>query len=112
MPAFGKTRPLTVRDFEEFETAYGEDPNGLSPREPEGEEGRWHSFDRATIAVRNDNLDLSWLRNDEEEAEEGLIEPDDIAGAIIGHLKAALDDIESLSEELEPEAEALPEVGE
>ena len=28
MPAFGKTRPLTVEDFADFETAYGNDPNG------------------------------------------------------------------------------------
>jgi type I restriction enzyme M protein len=27
-PAFGKTRPLTVEDFAEFEKAYGNDPNG------------------------------------------------------------------------------------
>ena len=31
-----------------------------------------------------------------------MTEPEDIAAAIIGHLKAALDEIESLSEELEP----------
>jgi type I restriction enzyme M protein len=37
------------------------------------------------------------------QAEEHLTEPEDIAAAIIGHLKAALEDIETLSEELEPE---------
>jgi len=31
-----------------------------------------------------------------------LTEPEDIAAAIIGHLKAALEEIEILSEELEP----------
>ena len=30
MPAFGKTRPLTVQDFADFEKAYGSDPNGTA----------------------------------------------------------------------------------
>jgi type I restriction enzyme M protein len=35
-----------------------------------------------------------------------LTEPEDIADAIIDHLKAALEEIETLSEELEPNASA------
>jgi type I restriction enzyme M protein len=103
MPAFGKTRPLTVADFAEFETAYGADPNGAAEREDQGEEGRWRRFSREAIAGRNDNLDIAWLRDTEAEAEEALTEPEDIAAAIIGHLKAALEEIEALSMELEPD---------
>lgn len=103
MPAFGKTRPLTVEDFAEFEKAYGSDPNGGSNREDQGEEGRWRIFTRTEVAARNDNLDIAWLRDTEAEAEEALTEPEDIAAAIIGHLRAALSDIEELSEELEPD---------
>lgn len=106
MPAFGKTRPLTVADFKEFEAAYGKDPTGAAKRKDEGEEGRWRCFTRDQIEARNDNLDISWLRDTEVEAEEQLTEPEDIAAAIIGHLKAALEEIESLSEELEPEEAA------
>jgi type I restriction enzyme M protein len=102
MPAFGKTRPLTAEDFADFETVYGNDPNGGSKRSDEGEDGRWRCFTREAIKRRNDNLDISWLRDTEAEAEEQLSEPEDIAAAIIGHLKAALEDIETLSEELEP----------
>ncbi|WP_409560318.1 N-6 DNA methylase [Hyphomicrobium sp. MC8b] len=102
MPAFGKTRPLTKGDFADFEKAYGKDPDGGAKRKDQGEEGRWRSFTRDQITARNDNLDISWLRDTEAEAEEALTEPDDIAAAIIGHLKAALDDVEALSEELEP----------
>jgi type I restriction enzyme M protein len=105
MPAFGKTRPLTVEDFMEFEAAYGKDPNGGAKRKEDGEEGRWRCFSRGRIAVRNDNLDISWLRDTEIEAEEKLTEPEDIAAAIIGHLKAALEEMESLSEELDSEPE-------
>jgi len=112
MPAFGKTRLLTVADFADFETAYGSDPSGGSKRKDQGEEGRWRSFTREQIKARSDNLDIAWLRDTEAEAEEQLIEPEDIAAAIIGHLKAALEDIEMLSEELEPNPEKAAEVPE
>lgn len=116
MPAFGKTRPLTVADFADFETAYGSDPNGGAARTDQGEEEagsaagatgkeiRWRKFSREAISARNDNLDIVWLRDTEAEAEEALTEPEDIAAAIIGHLKAALEEIEALSEELEPDS--------
>ena len=106
MPAFGKTRPLKVEDFAAFETAFGADANGKSKRKDEGEEGRFCCFTRKQIEDRNDNLDISWLRDTEAEAEEGLTEPEDIAAAIIGHLKAALGEIEELSDDLEGGQEA------
>lgn len=101
MPAFGKTRPLTVEDFSDFEAAYGGDPNGGGKRTDQGEAGRWRSFTRDVIKARNDNLDIAWLRDTEAEAEEQLTEPEDIAAAIIGRLRAALEEIETVSEELE-----------
>jgi len=104
MAAFGKTRPLTVTDFFEFETAYGSHPNGGAERTNQGEYSRWRMFSREAITARNDNLDIAWLRDTEVEAEEALTEPEDIAAAIIGHLKAALDEIEALSEEIEPDS--------
>ncbi|HWK35167.1 N-6 DNA methylase [Sphingomonas sp.] len=116
MPAFGKTRPLTVADFADFEVVYGSDPNGGTERQDQGEDSRWRKFDREVVAGRNDNLDITWLRDTEAEAEEALTEPEDIAAAIIGHLKAALEEIETLSEELEPdsveEAVAIAEAAE
>ncbi|MBU0584013.1 MAG: type I restriction-modification system subunit M [Alphaproteobacteria bacterium] len=116
MPAFGKTRPLTVADFTDFESTYGSDPNGGAERMEQGEDGRWRIFSREIIAARKDNLDITWLRDTVAEAEEALTEPEDIAAAIIGHLKAALDEIETLSEEIEPdrveEAAAIAEAAE
>jgi type I restriction enzyme M protein len=105
MPAFGKTRLLTLEDFADFEKAYGEDPNGGAKRKDEGSEGRWRCFTREAVRARNDNLDISWLRDTEGEAEEQLTEPEDIAAAIIGHLKAALEDIETLSDDLEADGD-------
>ncbi|WP_417767030.1 N-6 DNA methylase [Stappia sp.] len=104
MPKFGKTNQLTDAHFTDFEQAFGTDPNGAERGKDEGEEGRWRCFTREEIAARGDNLDISWLREAEEEAEEGLTEPDDIAAAILGHLQAAMVEIEALSAELEETA--------
>lgn len=109
MPKFGKTTPLTVEHFADFEAAYGSDPNGGERGPDQGEAGRWRLFSRADIAARGDNLDIAWLREAEDEAEEGLIEPDDIAAAILGHLQAAMVEIEGLVGELGDE---LPEAAE
>jgi type I restriction enzyme M protein len=100
MPNFGKTRALTADDFAPFIKAYGADPLGTAKREDQGETGRFRVFTREEIAKRNDNLDISWLREDEEVVEEGLTEPDDIAAAILGHLRAALEEIEAVTDEL------------
>jgi len=100
MPNFGKTRTLTADDFAEFIEAFGNDPLGGAKRQDQGETGRFRKFTREEIAKRSDNLDISWLREDEEEVEEGLTEPDDIAAAILGHLRAALEEIEAVADEL------------
>jgi len=107
MPAFGKTRPLRAEDFAAFEAAYGEDPNGGAPRQDEGPEGRFRYFSRADIAARNDNLDIAWLRDDSDAAEDDLSDPEDIAAAILGHLRAALAEVEAVDAELAGE-EAVP----
>ena len=110
MTAFGKTRPLTAADFEAFEAGYGEDPNGGSLRTDEGPDGRFRKFSREEITARGDNLDISWLRDDSAEAEDGLEDPEDIAAAILGHLRAALTEVEAVSDELESEEPALVEI--
>lgn len=110
MPAFGKTRPLTDADFETFEQVFGDDPYGKAPRIDQGEEGRFRCFTREQVNARNDNLDLSWLRDDEGAVEQTLTDPDDIAAAIIGHLKAALAEIEGVEDELAGEDDTAEEV--
>ena len=39
MDSFGKTRPLTVADFNTFEKVFGDSPLGKSPRKDEGKRG-------------------------------------------------------------------------
>ncbi len=101
MPSFGKTRPLTQEDFAEFEACYGNDPYGKAPRIDTGETGRFRMFNREQISQRNDNLDIKWLRDETGDIEERLTDPDDIAAAILVHLRNALEEIEALTEELE-----------
>ena len=101
MDAFGKTRPLAVGDFKEFESFFGRDPLGKSKRKDGGEEGRFRFFSRELIKKRGDNLDIAWLRDTSDDPEDEMTEADELAAAIIGHLKNALDEIEAISEELE-----------
>ncbi|WP_421593001.1 N-6 DNA methylase [Shinella sp. M27] len=97
-PRYGKKRPLRSEDFASFEVAYG---NGeMAARVDQGEGGRWRSFTRAAIAERFDNLDISWLGETDADPEASLTDPDDITLAILGHLRAALTEIEAVSEEI------------
>lgn len=41
------------------------------------------------------------MRDGEDEAEKGLTDPDDIAAAILGHLREAMREIEALTVELD-----------
>lgn len=100
MGAFGKTKPLTVADFEPFEKAFGKDPLGKAKRKDEGEEGRFRFFKREEIAARNDNLDLAWLRDTSNDPEDEMTEPDELAAAITTHLKNALEEIDAFTEQL------------
>ncbi|TWA73725.1 type I restriction enzyme M protein [Azospirillum brasilense] len=102
MPAFGKTRPLTTDVFKEFESAFGDDPYGKAARVDTGEQGRFRCFTREEIKARDDSLELAWLRGAVEDPEDELTEPEDIAAAILGHLKNALEEIEGLTEAIEP----------
>jgi type I restriction enzyme M protein len=104
MDAFGKTRLLSVSDFAAFEEAFGDDPLGKSTRVDEGESGRLRCFTRKQIEARNDNLDIVWLKDESEDHEDELTEPEEIAAAIAIHLRAALEEIEGLSNELRSEA--------
>jgi type I restriction enzyme M protein len=70
MTAFGNTRPLTVADFAEFEAAFGDDPLGHADRADQCSEGRFRRFSREDVAARNDNLDIAWLRDNSEVAED------------------------------------------
>ena len=103
MPSFGKRTPLTRKHFADFEKAFGKDPLGKSKRKDQGEEGRFRKYTRADIQKRNENLDISWLRDESLQGAEDLPEPSVIAAEIIANLQTAMSEMEALQELLEGE---------
>ena len=101
MPSFGKRTPLTRQHFTAFEQVYGNDPNGKSLRKGQGEDGRWRCFSREEIAKRNDNLDITWLRDENTTNSDDLPEPEVIAAHIMEKLCFAMQEMEELARVLE-----------
>ncbi|TNF23863.1 MAG: SAM-dependent methyltransferase [Deltaproteobacteria bacterium] len=113
MPSFGKRTPFTRAHLQPFVDAFGEDVHGQSPRQDQGEDGRFRVFTREQIAARGDNLDVTWLRDENADRVEDLPEPEEIAAEILMHLQTASEEMQALLELLEPEddqetAEVLP----
>ncbi len=104
VPAFGKRTPLTRAHFDDFVRLYGDDPRGGSPREDQGESGRWRVFTREEVARRGDNLDITWLKDESAGHHEELAEPEVIAAGIAESLETALREIRGLQEALGVEA--------
>ena len=102
--SYGKTNAIGTEDFAKFVKAFGSDPRGLSPRKDQGEEGRFRKFTRKEIAARDDNLDISWLKDTSGDVEDGLETPEEIAVAIELHLATALEEVRAVLEEMNGEA--------
>ena len=103
MPSFGKRTPLLHEHFVEFEKAFGKKSDGTSKRTDQGEEGRFRMFTREFITDRNENLDISWLKDDNASSAEDLPEPDEVAALIREHLRSALEEMDALTALLESE---------
>lgn len=109
MPSFGKRTPFTVDHLKPFAEAYGDDPNGGSTRTDEGETGRFRRFTRAEIAARNNNLDISWLKDENADHAEDLPEPDELLAEIRTLFEDAMGELEELEEILNLNTtEAMP----
>jgi type I restriction enzyme M protein len=104
MPQFGKRTQLSRETFSEFEAAFGDDPLGtpasLAMRVDTGEAGRFRRFTREEIAARGDNLDISWLRDEDGDDPDDLPEPAELAQEAMTELQAALEELQSILEEL------------
>lgn len=99
-PSFGKRTPLTRAHFDEFVAAYGADPHGKSKRKDGGETGRFRKFTRDEIAKRGDNLDITWMKDDDHVDHDDLGEPAEIAAEIVAQLQIALEEMQALQAEL------------
>lgn len=98
-----KSRPLTSKHFAEFEQCFGADPNGLSKRaEADSAEGRWRSFTIEEIKAHHYKIDaFKWLRDEELENPDELLEPEELITEAMKELNLALDDLADLQTLLE-----------
>lgn len=101
-----KSRPLTSNHFKEFETVYGSDPAGQSPRKDTGSEGRFRKFHLSEIKKRGYKLDITWLKDDSLEDTDELPEPDALAGEAITELEAAVDGLREVLTMIETNGES------
>jgi type I restriction enzyme M protein len=95
MPQFGKRTVLTPEHFAEFEAAWE-----IGMRSDGGEMGRLRCFSRSEIADRSDSLDISWLRDENEERSEDLPEPEVLAREAVCELTSAIGELEAILAEL------------
>jgi type I restriction enzyme M protein len=87
-----KSRPLTPAHFADFERCYGSDPNGTSPRAAaDSADDRWRSFGIDEIIERGYKIDsLKWLRDDELDDSDAVLDPAELVTGAIAELQAAV----------------------
>ncbi len=100
MPPFNKGNPLNKSAFTEFIEKFGASSSGTSKRVDEGENGRFRKFSREAIKKLGDNLNLSWLRDENSPDIASLPEPELIANQILENLQKALNEISALQANL------------
>ena len=103
IPQFGKRKPLTEEHFKEFILFYGQNKKGTSKRIDQGENGRFRCFSREFISQREDNLDITWLKEIDSYNELSSSEPDKLVAAAITQLESAVADLNSVLEILNSE---------
>ncbi len=97
-----KDRPLSAKHFEEFEKAYGENPNGSSKRK---ELERFKKFSLKEIKERDYKLDITWIKDETVEDSSELPEPDVLVSEAITELEAVVDDLKDILEQIETNGE-------
>jgi type I restriction enzyme M protein len=70
-------------------------------RKDQGEEGRFRCYSREAIAQRKNNLDINWLRDEDENNEMNLADPAEIATDIAAQLQIAMEEVDSLVQQLQ-----------
>jgi len=111
MPQFGKRTLLTKNNFKEFIKIFGKKPSIPSekPRENfvkkftkenKDKPCRLKCFSRKEIAEKDDSLDLSWIRNDNDEDPSNLPEPDALINEAIEEMAGAINELQAILVEL------------
>jgi type I restriction enzyme M protein len=99
-----KDRPLTPKQFDEFEKCFGADPFGRAKRKPsDSAEDRWREFSIAQVKERDYKIDgLKWLKEESLDEFDPDVEPQELAADAIAELQAALEDLETIVGMFEP----------
>jgi len=98
-----KDRPMTAEHFSEFETCFGDDPNGKSPRDSgQSPDDRWRCFDISEVREKDFKIDsLKWLRDESLEDGDDLPEPEELATEAISELESAIQRLNAILVALE-----------
>ena len=94
MPSFGKTNPLSIKHFADFEKAFEAENRHTVNDE------RFNVFTREQIAEKNNNLDLGLIRDDSTLDYDNLPNPIESGEEVISQLKEAIDLMQSVVDEL------------
>jgi type I restriction enzyme M protein len=104
MPIFGKRTSLMQSHFMEFEAAFGDDPVGrpssLIKRVETSNRGRFRRFDRKWIAAHDDNLDITWMKSENDLSVDDLPDPAALAQEALFELNAAINELNNILIEL------------
>lgn len=94
MPSFGKTNPLKMKHFADFEVAYeAADRHAV-------QDERWSLFTRDQIAEKGNSLDLGLIRDDSIVDYDDLPDPIESGEEAIAQLEEAVDLLQSVVNEL------------
>jgi type I restriction enzyme M protein len=98
-----KSRPLTAAHFAEFERCYGDDSNGKAQRtEGDSTDDRWRSFGPEEIIERGYKIDsFKWLRDEELDDPDEILDPAELVTDAIGELQAAVLELHALQKLLD-----------
>jgi len=103
IPKVTKGSPLTEEQFEDFVAVYGPLP---TPRPNDRvESDRFRRFTREEIVARNDNLDITWLKDESNGTNGAGMEPDEILNEVYTQLQMAMDALNELSGIIENNSE-------
>jgi type I restriction enzyme M protein len=93
-----KSRPLSPAHFAGFERCYGDDPNGRANRSPANSpDDRWRSFTLDEIIERGYKIDsFKWLRDDELDDPDEILDPAELVTDAIAELQAAVSELHEL----------------
>ncbi|WP_421475902.1 N-6 DNA methylase [Agrobacterium tumefaciens] len=95
MPTFGKTTPISAEHFEDFISVWGGGLYGVTKRKDQGSSGRFRYFSRSWIAARDDDLNITWLKDERNELD-GSSTPGEIVAAILLGLRTATNELEAV----------------